>query len=92
MAISHLGEKIDDYLKNEAVDVKFINTVMTPLLQYLDTHANKPLKDGMKEKWEEWIAHREVDFTKIENDEGRPTIKLQSGRMMCGIALHPMPE
>ena len=63
MAISHLGEKIDDCLKNEAVDVKYINIGMTPLLQYLDTHANKPLKDGMKEKWEEWFAHREVDFT-----------------------------
>ena len=34
---------------------------MTPLLQFLDTLVNKPLKDIMKERWEDWKENEEAD-------------------------------
>ena len=40
---------------------------MTPLVQFLDTHANKPFKDIMKEKLEGWIVNGEAEFTEKEN-------------------------
>ena len=47
---------------------------MTPLLQFLDTHVNKPFKDGMKVQWEDWIENRDHKrvhniFKKIATDE-----------------------
>ena len=63
-AKSHLGEKVEESLKKEDVSVKYIHTGMTPLLQFLDTRVNYPFKDGMKEKWEEWISNGEQEFTK----------------------------
>ena len=66
-AKSHLGEIVEENLKKEDVSAKYIHTGMTPLLQFLDTHINKPFKDGMKEKWEEWISDGEQEFTKSGN-------------------------
>ena len=40
---------------------------MTPLVQFLDTHANKPFKYIMKEKLEGWIVNGEAEFTEKEN-------------------------
>ena len=36
-------------------------------LKFLDTHVNKPFKDIMKEKWEDWIVNGEAEFTEKEN-------------------------
>ena len=40
---------------------------MTPLLQFIDTHVNKPFKDILKERWAEWIACGIEEFTKQGN-------------------------
>eukprot|EP00795_Rhopilema_esculentum_P007267 gene7267-12954_t len=40
---------------------------MTPLLQFIDTHINKPFKDILKERWGEWIACGTEEFTKQGN-------------------------
>ena len=40
---------------------------MTPLSQFLDTHVNKPFKDVMKEKWEDWIENGDAEFTEKES-------------------------
>ena len=37
---------------------------MTPLLQVMDTHVNKPFKDILKNKWAEWLDHGEQEFTR----------------------------
>ena len=40
---------------------------MTLFLQFLDTHVNKPIKDIMKEKWEDWIVNGEAEFMEKGN-------------------------
>lgn len=47
---------------------------MTPLLQFLDTLVNKPLKDIMKER-EDWIENEEADL-QIRGIEGMHHINL----------------
>ena len=39
--------------------VKYIPGGMTPLLQPLDSHLNKPLKNFLKEKWANWLENGE---------------------------------
>ena len=53
-AKSHLGDEVEQAF----TDVNSsIHDGMTPLLQFLDTHVNKPFKDIMKEKWEDWTVN-----------------------------------
>ena len=40
---------------------------MSPLLQFMDTHMNKPFKNGFAEKWTEWIAEGEEKYTASGN-------------------------
>ena len=47
--------------------IKIIHGGMTPLLQFLDMHVNKPFKDIMKEKWEDQIINGEAEFTEMKN-------------------------
>ena len=35
---------------------------MSPLLQFIDTHVNKPFKDLMREKWETWMDEEEEEL------------------------------
>ena len=50
-----------------ACNTDYIDTRMTPLLQFLDSHVNKPFKDGLKEKWQEWIDSGECEYTEAGN-------------------------
>ena len=34
-----------------------------PLLQFIDTHINKPFKDHLRNKWNEWVTGGEIQFT-----------------------------
>ena len=65
-AKSHLGEKVEESLKKEDASVKSIHTGTTPCFNFW-TLINKPFKDRMKEKWEEWISNGEQEFTKSRN-------------------------
>ena len=50
---SHLGDEVEQAFTDVNSSIKIINGRTTPLLQFLDTHVNKPFKDIMKEKWED---------------------------------------
>ena len=66
-AKSHLGDEVEKAFSDVNSDVDIIHGGMTPLLQFLDTHVNKPFKDGMKEKWEDWIENGDAEFTESGN-------------------------
>ena len=36
---------------------------MTPLLQFIGTHINKPFKDHFPNKWNEWMTGGKIQFT-----------------------------
>ena len=58
-APAHMSDKVKQKLKNGGTTVKFIPGGMTPLLQPLDTHLNRPMKDFMTAKWNEWLESGE---------------------------------
>ena len=53
-AKSNLGIEAEKAFTGVKSNVRINHGGMTPLLQFLGTHINKPL-DTMKDKWEEWI-------------------------------------
>ena len=66
-AKSHLGEEVKRAFVDQSSDVKIIHGGMTPLLQFQDTHVNKPFKDRMRDEWEAWIEGTEVEYTASGN-------------------------
>ena len=66
-AKSHLDDGVEQASTDVNNIIKIIHVGMTPLLQFLDAHINKPFKDIMKEKWEDWIVNGEAEFTEKEN-------------------------
>ena len=60
---SHLGDEVEQAFTDVNNSIKIIPCGMRPLSQFLDTHVNKPFKDIMKEKWEDWIVNGEAEFT-----------------------------
>ena len=63
-ATCHRSEDIVTKFRSANTDVKYIESGMTPLLQFLDTHINKPFKDSLKDQWEEWLDNGKEEFTK----------------------------
>ena len=63
----HLGDEVEQAFTDVNSSIKIIHGGMTPLLQFLDTHVNKPFKDIMKEKWEDQILNGEAEFTEKGN-------------------------
>ena len=61
-AKSHLGDEVEQAFTDVNSSIKIIHGGMGPLSQFLDTHVNKPFKEIMKEKWDNWIANREAEF------------------------------
>ena len=66
-AKSHLGDEVEQEFTDVNNSIKIIHGGMTPSLQFLDTHVNKPFKDIMKEKWEDWIENGAAEFTEKGN-------------------------
>ena len=66
-AKSHLGDEIEQAFTDKNSSINIIHGVMTPLLQFLDTHVNKPFKDIIKEKWGDWIVNEEAEFMEKGN-------------------------
>ena len=65
-AKSHLGD-VPEFFTRYNTECKIIDGGMTPLLQLIDTHVNKPFKDILRERWIEWIASGTEEFTKQGN-------------------------
>ena len=67
-ATCDLNGGIPEALTASNTNFKYIDTGMTPrLLQFLDSHVNKPFKDGLKEKWQEWSDFGEREYTEVGN-------------------------
>ena len=49
-AKSHLSDEVEQEFTDVNSSIKIIHGGMAPLLQFPDTHVNKPFKDIMKEK------------------------------------------
>ena len=49
-ATCHTKPEVLNSLTGEEIDTKIIHAGLTPLLQYLDTHVNKPFKGEMRKK------------------------------------------
>ena len=62
-AKSHLGDEVEQAFTDVNSSIKIIHGGMASLSQFLDNHVNKPFKEIMKEKWEDWIANGEAEFT-----------------------------
>ena len=63
-ATYHSTEEVKQGFSNLKTNVKFIEGVMTPLLQVMDTRVKNTFKDGMKSKWVKCIEEGEVGNTK----------------------------
>jgi hypothetical protein len=55
----HLTDAVKAGFKKERTELHYIPGGMTPILQPLDTHLNKPLKGAMRSRWEEWMLNGE---------------------------------
>ena len=66
-AKSHLGDEVKQVFTGVNSSINIIHGGMTPLVQFLDTHINKPCKDIMKEKLEDWIVNGPAEFTEKGN-------------------------
>ena len=42
---------------------EIIDSCMKPLLKFIDTHINKPFKNHLRNKWNEWMTGGEIQFT-----------------------------
>ena len=48
---------IDDYLKSVNCHIGIVPEHCTPMVQFLDTHINKPFKNSMKKKWDQHMTN-----------------------------------
>ena len=81
-AKSHLGDEVEKAFTDVNSSIKIIHGGMTPLLQFLNSHVNKPFKEIMKEKWEDWIVHGEAEFMEKGNREH--DVLIIKGFSQCG--------
>ena len=81
-AKSHLGDEVEQAFTDVNSSIKIIHGGMTPLLQFLNSHVNKPFKEIMKEKWEDWIVHGEAEFMEKGNREH--DVLIIKGFSQCG--------
>ena len=52
-ARAHTSKEATDALGGTNTTTEIIDDGMTPLLQLIDTHINKPFKDHLRTKWNE---------------------------------------
>ena len=65
----HTDPAITEAFKVANTDTNYIQVGMTPHLQFLDTHLNKPFKDNLKDRWrwEEWLDNGNRGYTRNGN-------------------------
>ena len=66
-AKSRLGDEVEQAFTDQKGSIKIVHGRVTPLLQFLDIHVNKPFKDILKEKWEVWTENGAAEFMENEN-------------------------
>ena len=94
-ATSHTGEEVVSKFNSLNTDIEYIDNGMTGLLQLVDTHLNKPVKDRLRDKWEEWMDQAEHSYTAsgenyhstISRDLGDDQVKRNTN--MAGTPPHP---
>lgn len=59
----HLSVLIRSTLKSLNTETAVIPGGMTSMVQPLDVAINKPFKDRMRNKWQEWMCHRSVSVS-----------------------------
>ncbi|CAG8663244.1 10030_t:CDS:2 [Dentiscutata erythropus] len=64
---SHIHEDVKRAFMVEGLDLLEIPGGTTSILQPPDVSINKPFKNGMRQRWEEWIDKGKVVFTKNGN-------------------------
>ena len=62
-ARAHTSKEATDALGVTNTTTEIIDGGMTPLLQFIDTHINKPFKDHLRNKWNESMTGGEIQFT-----------------------------
>ena len=62
-AKAHIGKEAGDALDGTNTKSEIIEGGMNPLLQFIDTHINKPFKDLLRNKWTEWMTDGEIQYT-----------------------------
>ena len=62
-ARAHTSKEATDALGGTNTTTEIIDDGMTPLLQLTDTHINKPFKDHLRTKWNEWMTGGKIQFT-----------------------------
>ena len=55
---------VPEFFKCNNTECKILDS---PLLQFIDTHVNKPFKDILKERWADWITNSTEESTKQGN-------------------------
>ena len=63
----HKTPKIKAYLEDNDTDLVVIPGGMTSQLQVMDVCCNRPFKQGMRKKWNEWMFSGQHSFTPSGN-------------------------
>ena len=66
----HLADEVEQGFSDVNSSIKIIHGRLILLLQFLDTNLNKPFKDIMKERWEDWIENGQAEFPDKGNSRG----------------------
>ena len=68
----HTHEDVKAEFEKEKTRLAYIPGGMTPLLQPLDSHLNKPFKDAnaMRRRWEEWLLNGDREYTRTGKRKG----------------------
>lgn len=61
---AHLVKNVVDNLRSQNTDIAVIPGGLTSVLQPLDVSINKPFKDMMRIKWNNWMCDGEKTYTK----------------------------
>ena len=62
-ARAHTTNEAAEALDGTNTKIEIIDGGMTPLLQFIGTRVNKPFKDHLREKWNEWMTDGEIQYT-----------------------------
>ena len=66
-ATCHYSDGITSSFKRNNTHLQYIHPGLTKVMQFLDTHVNKPFKDQLKEKWATWMEDGLVEYTSNGN-------------------------
>ena len=59
----HSGHKVEHPFSGVNCSLNIIHGILTPLLQFIDTHVNTAKHDAHVNRWEGWIEKARSEFT-----------------------------